>query len=133
MNEIILTVRATLGAGYQVVFLKRIKLMRREARHDLSDKNVFAGAKLSVSITLASFLSCVCWITSAHSLFLQFLHIGLRSCEYIIHGIEGRFQISLNGRETGLVFFFGVSITDLTLLVSEKIRSRQLSNALVTM
>lgn len=56
MNEVILTVRATLGAGYQVVFLKRIKLMRREAGHDLSDKNVFAGAKLSVSITLASFL-----------------------------------------------------------------------------
>lgn len=56
MNEVILTARATLGAGYQVVFLKRIKLMRREAGHDLSDKNVFASAKLSVSITLASFL-----------------------------------------------------------------------------
>lgn len=57
MNKVILTVRVLLGTGYQVVFLKkRIKSMRRKAKHDLSDKNVFAGAKLSVSVTLASFL-----------------------------------------------------------------------------
>lgn len=57
MDEVFLTVRTMLGAGYQVVFLKKkIKLMRRKARHDVSDKNVFAGAKLSVSVTLAGFL-----------------------------------------------------------------------------
>lgn len=90
-----MTVRAI--TGFQVVFLKkRIKLMRRKARSDLSDENVFRGAKLSVSATLEVLSSYVCWITSARSVFLQFLHTRLRSWEYIIHGIEGRrFQISL--------------------------------------
>lgn len=57
MNEVILTVRAMLGQTTEFVFLKKsMKLMRRKARHDPSDKNVFTGARLPVSVTLASFL-----------------------------------------------------------------------------
>lgn len=72
MNKVILTARAMLEVGYQVVFLeKRINFVRK-AGHDLSDKNVFAGTKLSVSVTPASFLSLVCWITSATASFCSF-------------------------------------------------------------
>lgn len=67
MNKVILTARAMLEVGYQVVFLeKRINFVRKAGR-DLSDKNVFA-----VSVTPASFLSLVCWITSATASFCSF-------------------------------------------------------------
>lgn len=57
MNEVIVTVRAMLGQTIEFIFLKKsMKLMRRKARHDLSDKNVFAGEKLPVSVILAIFL-----------------------------------------------------------------------------
>ena len=97
MNEVILTVRAMVGAGYQVVFLKkRIKLMRRKARRDLSDKMCLLVQNFLYQLLLQVFSSCVCWITFANSLFLQFLYTRLRSGEYIIHGLEGRrFQVSL--------------------------------------
>lgn len=45
MNEVILTARAMLGAGQQIVFLKKRINFVRKSRSDLSDKNVFAGAK----------------------------------------------------------------------------------------
>lgn len=77
MNEVILTARAVLGAGYQIIFLEKRINFGRKSKHDLSDKNVFAGAKLSVSVTLLGMPGYLC-----NSLFLQFL---CTSYDYIIY------------------------------------------------
>lgn len=46
MNEVILTARAVLGAGYQIIFLEKRINFGRKSKHDLSDKNLLVQNSL---------------------------------------------------------------------------------------
>lgn len=121
MNEVILTARAVLGAGYQIIFLEIRINFGRKSKHDLSDKN------LLVQNSLYQLLSLVCQVTSVTASFCSFFVQAMT----ILYTWNRRKDVS--GKFKDMKNFFCIFLSDLILLVNDQISTNLFSSSLVTM
>lgn len=93
--------------------------MRRITGQDHSDDENFYWNK-EICISYGCKFSLMCTGLPLHSLFLHFLHDSFRHCEHVMYGREeNEISHKFNIKE---IFFFYISVTDLTVSVSDQIR-----------
>lgn len=100
--------------------------MRRITRQDHSDDESFYWNK-EICISYGCKFSLMCTGLPLLSLFLHMFHAIFRSCEHVIYLGEKKMRFQMN--VTLKKFFIYISITDLTVSVSDQIRSNQLTHA----